>query len=179
MKSVFDDSAYRNKPGFIYLIHAKGTRRYKIGLTTRNVEQRFNELNSSQSPYPLELIEFIETHNVTETEEYLHQKYDFQRRHGEWFEFNNRQLREVLREYDRLENGDRGWFRFPSLPCVNLPSLPSFGSLSGLRMDRNTLALVVAGIGSFWLMIAFHSCQSQPSPQQQPVSSVTGRVREG
>ncbi|NER25978.1 MAG: GIY-YIG nuclease family protein, partial [Symploca sp. SIO1C2] len=47
---MFDDSAYRNKPGFIYLIHAQETDRYKIGLTTRSVEARFAELNSSQSP---------------------------------------------------------------------------------------------------------------------------------
>ena len=53
---MFDDSAYRNKPGYIYLIHAQGTDRYKIGLTTRSVEVRLAELNSSQSPYPLELL---------------------------------------------------------------------------------------------------------------------------
>jgi hypothetical protein len=175
MKSVFDDSTYRNKPGFIYLIQAKGTNRYKIGLTTRSVEQRFAELNGSQSPYPLELLEFITTNNVTETEGYLHQKYAFQRCHGEWFEFNNRQLREVLREFDRLENGDRGWFRFPSLPCIELPSLPSLSSLSGLRISSNALALVVAGTGAIWLLVAFHGCQ--PSPQQQPTTSVSRRVR--
>lgn len=170
MKS-FDDSAYRNKPGFIYLIHARGTRRFKIGLTTRSVEQRFNELNSSQSPYPLELLEVIATNNVTETEGYLHGKFVLQRRHGEWFEFNNRQLREVLREFDRLENGDHGWFRFPSLPSITLPSLPSLGSLDGVRFNRNTVALMLAGIGSLWLLVAFHGCQST-TPQQQPTTQL-------
>ncbi len=148
---AFNDGAYRNKPGYIYLIHAQGTSRYKIGLTTRSVEQRFAELNGSQSPYPLELLEVISTDNVTTTEGYLHSKFSLQRQHGEWFEFTNWQLREVLREFDRLENGDRGWFRFPSLSSISLPSLASFRSLSSLRMDCNTVALMIAGIGSFWI----------------------------
>ncbi len=76
----FDDSAYRNKPGHIYIIHAKGTKRYKVGLTTRTPEQRLAELNSSQSPYPLELIKVIATNNVTETESYLHNRFALHRR---------------------------------------------------------------------------------------------------
>lgn len=162
MNRVFDDSAYRNKPGFIYLIHAKGTNRYKIGLTTRSVEQRFAELNGSQSPYPLELLEFIETDNVTETEGHLHGKFALQRRHGEWFEFNNRQLREVLREFDRLENGDRVWFRFPSLPTIRLPQMP--------EVSANIKGLVIAGIGAAWLVIGFSSCFPRQLPPQ-PVNS--------
>ncbi|NEQ64793.1 MAG: GIY-YIG nuclease family protein [Symploca sp. SIO2D2] len=82
---MFDDSHYRNKPGYIYLIHAQETDRYKIGLTTRSVEARFAELNSSQSPYPLEIIDWFETDNVTDDEEYLHEKFADYRVHGEWF----------------------------------------------------------------------------------------------
>jgi hypothetical protein len=121
----FDDSAYRNKPGFIYLIHAKDTKRYKVGLTTRTPEQRLAELNSSQSPYPLELIKVIETNNVTETESYLHKRFALQRRHGEWFEFNDWQLREVITEFERLESGNQASFRFPAinLPTINLLEL--------------------------------------------------------
>ncbi len=161
----FDDSAYRDKPGFIYLIHAKGTNRYKIGLTTRSVEQRFAELNGSQSPYPLELIEVISTENVTITEGYLHTKFSLQRRHGEWFEFNHRQLREVLKELDRLENGDRGWFGFPSLPSIKLPSLESL-QMPELNLDSKEMkGLVIAGIGALWLIFSFSSCQFLQSPE--------------
>ncbi len=166
---MFDDSAYRNKPGFIYLIHAKGTRRFKIGLTTRSVEARFAELNGSQSPYPLELIEAIETDNVTTTEGYLHDKFRLQRRHGEWFEFDNRQLKEVLKEFDRLQNGNRGWFRFPP---ITLPSLPSFPSISlpalhQIEMDTNFKGLLIAGIGVVWLLIGY-SCHQAPQATQAP-----------
>ncbi|NES01148.1 MAG: GIY-YIG nuclease family protein, partial [Symploca sp. SIO1B1] len=92
---MFNDSHYRNKPGYIYLIHAQETDRYKIGLTTRSVEARFTELNSSQSPFPLELIDWFETPNVTEDEKYFHEKYSAHRVHGEWFQFDRRTLKEV------------------------------------------------------------------------------------
>ncbi len=163
---AFNDGAYRNKPGYIYLIHAQGTNRYKIGLTTRSVEQRFAELNGSQSPYPLELLEVISTDNVTTTEGYLHSKFSLQRRHGEWFEFTNWQLREVLREFDRLENGDRGWLRFPSVPPISLPSL---GSLQMLELNLESKGLLVAGIGAAWLMFGFSGCL--PQPTQQPATN--------
>jgi hypothetical protein len=172
---MFDDSAYRNKPGYIYLIHAKGTRRFKIGLTTRSVEARFAELNSSQSPYPLELIEAIETDNVTTTEGYLHDKFRFQRKHGEWFEFDNRQLKEVLKEFDRLQNGNRVWFRFPSITLPTLPTLPSinFPALHQIEMDANVKGLIIAGIGVVWLLIGYSCQQASKAPQvpQAPQAS--------
>jgi hypothetical protein len=173
MKS-FDDSASSDKPGYVYLIHARGTRRFKIGLTTRSIEQRFAELNGSQSPYPLELLEVIETDNVSATEGYLHSKFSHQRRHGEWFEFSNKQLREVLREFDRLENGDCTWFRFPSLPHIGLPPLPSLRSLQMPDLSTEGKGLLIAGIGAMWLMIGLVGCPHQ-EPNHQPPTSVFTR----
>jgi hypothetical protein len=159
----FDDSAYRDKPGWVYLIHARGTRRFKIGLTTRSVEQRLAELNGSQSPYPLDLWESIPTDNVTETEAYLHAKFARLRVHGEWFEFSNRQLREVVKEFDRIENGDRFRFRLPSLPSIPLPSLGSLPRLPAVNPNRAGLAL--AAVGATWLMLGFSGCFEPPPPQ--------------
>ena len=169
----FDDSAYRNKPGYIYLIQALGTRRFKIGLTTRTPEERLNELNSSQTPYPLDLIEAIEVEDVTEVESYLHDKFAFYRRHGEWFEFNNRELKTVLKEYDRLENGDRGWFRLPSLPSVPALRPPSLESFTWLvESDANIKGLALAGVGVLWLMVSFVGCESS-SQRSQPRTQET------
>lgn len=168
---MFDDSAYRNKLGYIYLIHAKGTRRFKIGLTTRSVTVRFSELNGSQSPYPLELIEVIQTDNVTTTEGYLHDKFKFQRKHGEWFEFDARQLREVLKEFDRLQNGSRGWLRFPSITLPSLPSI-SLPTMPQVEMDTNFKGLVIAGIGVIWLLIGY-SCHQAPQAPRLPQASQT------
>lgn len=169
---TFDDTAYRNKPGYIYLIHAEGTSRYKIGLTTRSVEQRLAELNSSQSPYPLRLIDVIETEDVTETEGYLHQKFSHYRKHGEWFEFNQRQLKEVMKEYDRLHYGDKGWFKFPTLATITLPSLPSLRMMGSMQVDANVKGLLIAGIGAAWLLMIFAGCLPQsPNPSQRQTTT--------
>ncbi len=81
--------------GYIYLIHASSTNRYKIGLTTRNVQERLNELNSSQSAYPLKLVASAKFQNVHVAEKELHAKYSRNRVHGEWFEFTNREAQAV------------------------------------------------------------------------------------
>ncbi|NER25844.1 MAG: GIY-YIG nuclease family protein, partial [Symploca sp. SIO1C2] len=143
---------YRNKPGFIYLIHAQETDRYKIGLTTRSVEARFAELNSSQSPFPLELIDWFETDNVTEDEKYFHEKYSAHRVHGEWFSFDKRTLKEVRREYQ-----DDVGFSLPQLPRMTLPALSRLPTI-----NRNNIALAMAGIGSLWLIVVMSGCQ-QPN----------------
>ncbi|NEP63463.1 MAG: GIY-YIG nuclease family protein [Symploca sp. SIO2G7] len=138
---VFDDSHYRNKPGFIYLIHAQETDRYKIGLTTRSVEARFAELNSSQSPYPLELIDWFETPNVTEDEAYFHEKYSAHRVHGEWFVFDKKTLKEVRREYQ-----DDVGFSLPQLPRISLPTLSRLPTI-----NRNNIAVFY---GRSWCFMA-------------------------
>ena len=161
---VFDDSHYRNKPGYIYLIHAQETDRYKIGLTTRSVEARFAELNSSQSPYPLELIDWFETPNVTEDEAYFHEKYSAHRVHGEWFVFDKKTLKEVRREYQ-----DDVGFSLPQLPRISLPTLSRLPTI-----NRNNIALAMAGVGALWLIVAMSGYlpkttpnNSTPSPPQE------------
>ena len=151
---TFDDSTYRNKRGYIYLIHAVGSDRYKIGLTTRSVEARFAELNSSQSPFPLELIDWFETPNVTEDEAYFHEKYSAHRVHGEWFEFDKRTLKKV-----RIEYADDGSF--------TLPSLPNLSFLKGMRwpsMTKNRIALAMAIIGELWLIVVMSGCLPKSTP---------------
>ncbi|NET62073.1 MAG: GIY-YIG nuclease family protein [Symploca sp. SIO2E6] len=161
---MFDDSAYRNKPGYVYLIHAVGSDRYKIGLTTRSVQARLAELNSSQSPYPLELIDWFETDDVTEDEKYFHEKYSAYRVHGEWFEFDKRTLKKVRREY--VDDGS-----------FTLPTLPNLSFLKGMRwpsMTKNRIALAMASIGALWLIVVMSGClpkttpsNSTPSPPQE------------
>ncbi|NER99701.1 MAG: GIY-YIG nuclease family protein [Symploca sp. SIO1B1] len=151
---MFDDGHYRNKPGFIYLIHAQETDRYKIGLTTRSVEARFTELNSSQSPFPLELIDWFETPNVTEDEKYFHEKYSAYRVHGEWFEFDKRTLKEVRREYQ-----DDVGFTFPQLPRMTLPAFSRLPTI-----NRNNIALAMASIGALWLIVAMSGWLPKTTP---------------
>jgi len=151
---VVNDNAYRNKPGYIYLIRAVKTDRYKIGLTTRSVEARFTELNSSQSPFPLELIDWFETDNVTADEGYLHEKFASYRVHNEWFEFDKKTLKKVRREYV-----DDVGFTFPQLPRI---SLPAFSRLP--TINRNNIALAMASIGALWLIVAMSGWLPKPIP---------------
>lgn len=79
----------------VYLIHAQGTSRYKIGITSRSIEYRLRELNGEQSAYPLELIKYIRHSDYKEVEKHLHEKYAINRVHNEWFSFSPQQLAEV------------------------------------------------------------------------------------
>ena len=151
---MFDDSTYRNKPGFIYLIHAQGTDRFKIGLTTRSVEARLAELNSSQSPYPLELIDWFETPNVTEDEKYFHDKYSDFRVHGEWFEFDQKTLKQVRKEYS-----DDVGFSLPRLPQISLPVISNWS-----WFNRDKVALAMASIGALWLIIVMSGWLPKTTP---------------
>ena len=89
-------TATDNLQGHVYLIHAIGTSRYKIGMTQAGrMVSRFDELNSKQSAYPLEILGVIDVEDRFSVEKELHQKYKDNRKHGEWFELNKGELREV------------------------------------------------------------------------------------
>lgn len=81
--------------GCIYLIHAIGTNRYKIGMTLRDVEVRYKELDSKQSPYPLKFIGYVETYNAREVEKSIHDILKDNRVHGEWFCFDEKDILKV------------------------------------------------------------------------------------
>lgn len=82
--------------GNIYLIHAKGTDRYKIGLTTRTVKKRLKELNGQQSPFELVVRHSIEVEKVSAAEKYFHDKYKECNIHNEWFKFSEAEVCEVV-----------------------------------------------------------------------------------
>jgi hypothetical protein len=75
---------YRANQGYIYLIHAVGTDRYKIGRSANPVA-RFETLKK-QSPYPLQIIECFWTPDAVEDEKMLHGYLHQDRVYGEWFE---------------------------------------------------------------------------------------------
>lgn len=77
-----------NRNGWIYVIQAIGTTRYKIG---RSIEpkERLRQLNQKQSPYPLKLIHTFWSMDAVSDEQYLHSALADFRVHGEWFEFED------------------------------------------------------------------------------------------
>jgi T5orf172 domain len=78
----------QNTEGHVYLIRAKGTNRFKIGMTRAGrMQARFDELNHLQSADPLEIVRVIDVADRHQVEAALHQRFKRDRKHGEWFEF--------------------------------------------------------------------------------------------
>lgn len=87
-----------NRAGWVYLIHAENTNRYKIGRTI-NVPQRHRVLHS-QSPYPLKVIHCFHTLDAITDEAKLHEKFASGRVYGEWFEPTNEYVSIDYWKYD-------------------------------------------------------------------------------
>ena len=77
----------------LYLLNAKGTCFYKIGITKKNIEKRISNLQTG-CPYKLTLILEIEGNNDTEKE--LHNEYQNFKEHGEWFKFEDDEIKYVI-----------------------------------------------------------------------------------
>lgn len=75
--------------GWIYMIQAVGTGRYKIGFTT-NVNSRLAQL-ASQSAFPLSLVASHPSDDMIRDEMGWHKLFEKQRVHGEWFELSTEQ----------------------------------------------------------------------------------------
>ncbi|BAZ18791.1 hypothetical protein NIES4071_106760 (plasmid) [Calothrix sp. NIES-4071] len=97
------------RPGTIYFIHAQGTNRYKIGLTTRPYTARLKQLNSTQSAYPLVTVKTILVRDVRAAEKQLHHQFAHYRRHGEWFEFNNHQVKQVCSAMSKIAGTSKSY----------------------------------------------------------------------
>jgi len=98
-------SATEQKQGHVYLLHAVGTDRYKIGMTQQGrMAKRFNELNGAQASHPLENIKVINVSDRHQVEAELHQRFKAFRVHGEWFELDRNDLNRVdkaMAEYEQ------------------------------------------------------------------------------
>lgn len=77
---------YSVSEGYVYLIHAEGTNRYKVG-RTKSISRRIRELKS-QSPYPLKLVDCYWSPDADSDEKWFHTLYGHWKVHGEWFDFD-------------------------------------------------------------------------------------------
>ena len=119
------------KPGYVYFLHAvnsgdsDGMERYKIGLTTRYVEDRLKELNSGQSPFWLVEKWSIQVSDCDAVESALHKHFasrrlyfntsngttgkyheidSADRKSTEWFMFAESELPSVEESYQNIQN---------------------------------------------------------------------------
>lgn len=87
--------------GYVYLVWAEGTDRYKIG-SAGYPAKRLRELQTG-SPIKLQLIAEKESSDYERQEKLQHQRWKDQRVHGEWFRFHPTQMPEVLGGFDLID----------------------------------------------------------------------------
>ena len=84
-----------NEPlGWIYLVRADGTDRYKIGKSI-NPTKRLSSLQTS-SPYRLSLLAKTQVADMKKEEAFLHDYFQDNRVTGEWFELTPKRVEEVI-----------------------------------------------------------------------------------
>lgn len=89
--------------GYVYLINAEGTAKYKIG-KAENITTRLIALQH-QSPVRLRLIHVIESDQPFKTEAILHNDYKACRLHGEWFELSQEHVA-AIKQIDCTHEGE-------------------------------------------------------------------------
>lgn len=73
---------------YVYLLHAQGTNRFKIGHSQDPI-RRQNAINNASSPFPIKLITCYLSPDAHNEEQKLHREFKERRVYGEWFEFDS------------------------------------------------------------------------------------------
>lgn len=91
-----DAESWRDKrtpaPGYVYLLEAENNI-YKIG-RSRDLKTRVLTIQM-HSPVKVILLHRFQSKNSIIAEETLHKKYAAKRKHGEWFDLNDREVNEI------------------------------------------------------------------------------------
>lgn len=93
------------KAGYIYLLRATGTNRYKIG-RSKNPKSRNKRINY-QSPVPVVLLTEFKCANPVKVEKVIHRDFSRYRRHGEWFKFESEEQAISLFNFHRINETGR------------------------------------------------------------------------
>jgi ParB/RepB/Spo0J family partition protein len=81
--------------GAVYIIAAVNLGMYKIGHTSRGVQSRLIQLQTS-SPFDLYVVSAYFVDNSKKVEKALHQHFDIRLKRGEWFELSSEQVSEAI-----------------------------------------------------------------------------------
>jgi len=82
-------------PGYIYLINAVGTNKFKIGQTCSPVAERINRLQTG-CPFRLRYVYHAYVQNMNRTERELHREFHPFRSVGEWFALDFANVQECI-----------------------------------------------------------------------------------
>jgi hypothetical protein len=88
-----------SKEGYVYFMQAKGTKRFKIGITRKHPRLRQAQLNSGQNAYEIEIVTFVYSKDITKFEAQLKKKYERWKVRNEWFEFDQKILVKVIDDF--------------------------------------------------------------------------------
>lgn len=81
-----DTKSIKNDLGYLYFINKTGTPEYKIGITS-NIKARMSCIKSA-SGNNISILCIIQNNTISDSEQFLHNKYDQYRKMGEWFVFD-------------------------------------------------------------------------------------------
>ena len=95
---------------YLYLIHAKTTTWYKIGVTG-NIDKRLAQLQTS-TPLDLEVIAHCVCHNAYGAEAYLHEQYKDNKVKGEWFSLSEDEITTLINQYHKDEFTKGSFYTF-------------------------------------------------------------------
>jgi Meiotically up-regulated gene 113 len=102
-QAVFNEYCKNNgllpiETGYVYLIHAVGSSYYKIG---KSIEpsRRILQIQPAM-PFECEFVKIWPSYFMSDAEKYMHSQYSTYRRNGEWFEFNRKDIFDILRGQD-------------------------------------------------------------------------------
>lgn len=110
LKALHSSGAFRRKDkrddenGFLYLVKDNASNRIKIGITT-NHKERLRSLNTIV-PYGITIISIFSSNRYKELERDVHERYKNKRRNGEWFEFNEVDLKECMEYIEKTTYDD-------------------------------------------------------------------------
>lgn len=90
----------RQNRGIVYVVREEyGT--VKIGKTI-SLLRRFATIDT-QIPYKIELLLSIETNDIHSLEAHLHQRFASKRVKGEWFRLTDQDIKDLLRQYGKID----------------------------------------------------------------------------
>lgn len=94
-KPIFRQVVGKSQPGYVYLIHAVGTNKFKIGKTCTPVSYRINDLQTG-CPIRLRYVYHAYVENMNQTERELHYRFSDFRSIGEWFTLSHSDVKECI-----------------------------------------------------------------------------------
>jgi hypothetical protein len=91
---IFTNHSEPETPGYVYVVGNRKHGLYKIGMTTREPDQRIAEF-APKLPFEVKLLMVIESETPMEMEAKLHTVFSHKRVRGEWFELNDADLASI------------------------------------------------------------------------------------